>query len=49
MGKCLAGSSLAMVYAPWQSFDHLYEPEEALCHGTLFQELDKPFYGGRGK
>lgn len=48
-GKCLAGSSLAMVYAPWQSFEELYEPEEALCRGTLFKALDKPFCGGRGK
>ncbi len=42
--------SLAMVYAPEQCFDDLYECSEAICHGTLFKALDKPFCGaGRGK
>lgn len=48
-GACLAGTSLAMVYAPIQRFQNLYEPEEGLCRGTIFQELEKPFHGGRGK
>lgn len=48
-GACLAGVSLAMVYAPVQSFQSLYEPEEALSRGTIFQELEKPFLGGRGR
>lgn len=36
--------ALAMVYAlkqPWQS---IYDPEIALLNGTIFEELDKPFY-----
>ena len=37
--------SLAIVYSPQQSFDGLFEPLEALCRGTLFSALDKPFYG----
>lgn len=41
----LAGESLAMVYSPLQEFDNLYEPEKALCAGTLFKELEKPFWG----
>lgn len=45
--KCLNGMSLAMVYSPCQEFDGLYSVEEALCHGTLFMELEKPFYGAR--
>ena len=45
---CLAGRSLAMVYAPCQSFDALYSPEEGLCFGTIFAELNKPFWGKRG-
>ena len=45
--KCLDGMSLAMVYAPCQAFDDLYSVEEALGHGTLFAELDKPFWGAR--
>ncbi len=43
----LAGMSLAMVYSPRQEFDGLYPVEEALCHGTLFAALDKPFWGAR--
>ena len=38
------GVSLAMVYSPCQAFADLYEPEAALEHGTIFRELDKPFY-----
>lgn len=42
--------SLAMMYVPFQRFENTYEPEKALERGTLFQELDMPFYGGkRGK
>ncbi len=44
----LAGFPLAMVYSPYQQFDNLFTPDEALCKGTLFVELDKPFYGNRG-
>ena len=39
--------SLAMAYVPFQDFVDLYEPDEALSQGTLFRELDKPFYGQR--
>ncbi len=35
--------SLAMVYPEWQQFRELYAPDAALCKGTLFKELDKPF------
>ena len=44
---CLHGMSLAMVYSPCQEFLGLYTPEDALAHGTLFAELEKPFYGAR--
>ncbi|MBO5744254.1 MAG: spore coat associated protein CotJA [Clostridia bacterium] len=37
--------SLAIVYSPFQSFDGLFEPDVALCKGTLFSGLDKPFFG----
>ncbi len=33
---------LAYVYAPSQRFCMLYSAEEALKHGTLFEELYKP-------
>ena len=39
--------SLAMAYIYPQEFDDLYEADEALCHGTLFRDLDMPFYGTR--
>lgn len=44
----LNGCSLAMVYAPAQTWQNLYEPGKALQQGTLFAELDKPFLGARG-
>ena len=40
------GLPLGMMYAPMQEFRKLYTPEEVLCRGTLFCELDLPFRGG---
>ena len=37
--------SLAMVYSPHQEWQNLYCEEEGLMAGTIFKELDKPFYG----
>lgn len=39
------GRSLAMVYAPVQTWQNLYDPRMGLNRGTLFRELDMPFYG----
>ena len=39
--------SLAMMYVPYQRFENLYDPEKALEQGTLFAELDLPFYGSK--
>lgn len=36
---------LTMSYAPIQRFGTIYNTDEALLRGTLFPELDKPFYG----
>lgn len=36
---------LAMAYVPMQKFGALYNNEDALCAGTLFADLDKPFCG----
>ena len=36
---------LTMSYVPMQKIGTLYSEQEALCRGTLFPELDKPFYG----
>lgn len=38
----LGGMPLAYVYAPDQKFRMMYSPEDALSHGTLFEELYKP-------
>ena len=37
--------ALAMVYAPVQHWRNAYDPQTALSRGTLFRELDMPFYG----
>ena len=37
--------ALAMVYSPRQSWQRIYCAEDALLRGTIFEELDKPFYG----
>lgn len=39
--------SLAMVYLPYQKWQDLYNPNDALANGTLFVELDKPFTAGK--
>ena len=41
----LYGMPLAMAYVPWQKFECTYEPAQGLKAGTIFPELDKPFYG----
>ena len=40
--SCVDAYTLAYVYAPNQTFRLLYSAEEALKHGTLFEELYKP-------
>ena len=44
----LRGMPLAMGYVPWQNFGCTYQPMEGFHAGTIFPELDKPFYGRRG-
>ncbi|MCI8281826.1 MAG: spore coat associated protein CotJA [Lachnospiraceae bacterium] len=39
---------IAMAYVPWQHFHTTYEVDKALAYGTIFPELNKPFYGRRG-
>lgn len=36
---------IAMAYVPWQTWDNLYCPKEALKNGTMFCDLDKKFCG----
>ena len=36
---------VAMGYVPWQEWDNIYDMETALCRGTIFKDLDKPWKG----
>ena len=39
----------AMAYVPYQQFSNIYTPEQGFDNGTIFPELNKPFYGRRGE
>lgn len=39
---------IAMAYVPWQKWQKLYEPCKGFQRGTIFEELDKPFFGKGG-
>ena len=41
---CQGTCPIAMVYGVKQCFERIYEPELALTNGTVFEELNKPFY-----
>ncbi len=36
---------VAMAFVPMQTWGEMYDPHVALARGTLFPELDKPFFG----
>lgn len=38
-------AAVTMAYVPFQEDTTTYEPSMALDKGTLFEALDKPFYG----
>ena len=40
---------LTMAFVNVQPLESVYETEKALERGTLFPNIDKPFYGGRNK
>ena len=42
------GMPLAMAYVPWQKWQNIYDAEKGFCRGTIFQELDLPFFGVGG-
>ena len=39
---CMDDLPLAYAYMPIQKWRLLYSPDDALAHGTMFEELDKP-------
>ena len=41
-------TTVAMAYIPYQQAGKTYCPEQGICKGTLFPELNKPFLCGRG-
>ncbi len=45
----IVGGTLTMVFADMQPLESVYPLETALCKGTLFPNLNKPFYGGRSR
>lgn len=53
-GSCMtcrntaSNMSLAMAYVPWQNWRDVYDAEKGFHHGTIFQELNKPFLGKGG-
>ncbi|MBR4973407.1 MAG: spore coat associated protein CotJA [Clostridia bacterium] len=38
-----------MAFVDMQPFENVYSMSDAFSSGTLFPNLDKPFYGGRCK
>ena len=43
----LKGYPLASVYSTLQDFKEIYDLDTGLKRGTIFEELDLPFYGSR--
>ena len=46
--SCVDSLPLAMAYVPMQKWRNLYDCDVALSRGTLFSELDLPFWVARG-
>ena len=46
MKKNTARGALAMVYAPYQKWQNILDADTALCKGTIFAGLVKPFCPG---
>lgn len=47
-GKFPVDTPLAMAYVPYQTWGNTYPENVALEKGTIFEELDLPFYGKEG-
>lgn len=45
MPDCYGDYPVAMAYVPWQQFTNVYDPDKALCIGTIFPELNLPYTG----
>ncbi len=40
---------IGMAYVPRQVWRNIYNQDKGLMRGTIFEELDLPFMGGRNK
>lgn len=45
--SCVDKLPLAMAYVPFQKWRKVYDASAGLARGTIFEELDLPFYGDR--
>ena len=45
-GRFPEETPLAMAYVPFQECNDVYPCDKALCAGTVFPVLDKPFLAG---
>lgn len=45
----MSNEHLAIASVPVQSFGELYDDKKALCAGTVFKELDLPFFAADGQ
>ncbi len=43
--KCIDKLPLAMAYVPFQKWKNVYDASAGLQAGTIFQDLELPFYG----
>ena len=41
------GNILTMAFVNMQPIETVYDTEKGFCQGTIFPNIDKPFYGGR--
>lgn len=42
--RCSCGFPLAQAYVPFQEMNEIYPPEEGLIKGTIYPELDMPYW-----
>lgn len=45
--NAVSGNILTMAFVNMQPIESVYETENGFCRGTLFPNIDKPFFGGR--
>ena len=44
--KHMNGGILTMAFVDMQPLESVYPPETAFCSGSLFPNINKPFFGG---